>query len=463
MMSRIRPQAASTFEVVPVHSIPEALMALRTSPCEVIVISCGEPDASVDDTVLEIRRVAPDTPLIVDCERIGVAEAVHLTKLGASDVWSGSVGGAQMVEDLHAAAQMNETAREAAPSRERWCDALVGESDPMLRVFDVIRLVASRRSTVLITGETGTGKEVVARAIHAAGGRDRLPFVAVNCAAIPENLIESELFGHAKGAFTGASQSRPGRFEQANGGTLFLDEIGELAPSMQVKLLRVLQEREVQRLGSNDPIRLNIRVIAATNVDLDSAVRARTFRQDLYYRLNVVPLHLPPLRERMADLPLLVAHFLEKICRSERMGRKAVSAAALDRLALNDWPGNIRQLEHAIEMAMVLSGDRPVLEESDFAMLKRMPGMHVSGAAPLVHVPDEGLDFDETVTRIERSILRQALAKSGGNKARAAELLRMKRTTLLAKMKSFEDGDLRDALSFPPRIGVCQRVFAAVG
>jgi transcriptional regulator with GAF, ATPase, and Fis domain len=386
-----------------------------------------------------------------------------LTKLGASDVWSGQVTGSQIVEDLHSAAQLKNTTRESASAREGWCDGLVGESDPMRRVFDVIRLVASRRSTVLITGETGTGKEVVARAIQAAGGRDRLPFVAVNCAAIPENLIESELFGHSKGAFTGASQCRQGRFEQANGGTLFLDEIGELAPSMQVKLLRVLQEREVQRLGSNDPIRLNIRVIAATNLDLESAVRARTFRQDLYYRLNVVPLHLPPLRERLADLPLLVAHFLEKICRSERMGRKSVSSAALERLSSNDWPGNIRQLEHAIEMAVVLSGDRTVLEDGDFAMLTRTPGTRVGGAAPLVHVPDEGLDFDETVTRIERSILHQALTKSGGNKARAAELLRMKRTTLLAKMKSFEDLDSRDTLTFPNRISVCQGVFAAAG
>jgi len=314
----------------------------------------------------------------------------------------------------------------------------------MADVERIIRLVAPRRSTVLISGETGTGKEMVARAVHLASPRAAHPMVAVNSSALPENLLEAELFGHVRGAFTGAAQPRVGRFEQADGSTLFLDEIGDLPLDLQAKLLRVLQEREFQRLGSSETVRLDVRVIAASNVDLKERVRRHQFREDLYYRLNVVPIAMPPLRERRSDIPLLVAHFIDKICRLEQMPRKRILPEALDRLAAGDWPGNVRQLENAVEMAVVLSGERAVLYPSDFPLLAPVERRTAGGFpspdlfTPIIPVPDDGLDFEQAVSHFERSILEQALQKTGGNKKMAADMLRLKRTTLSAKLRSLE-------------------------
>jgi transcriptional regulator with GAF, ATPase, and Fis domain len=320
---------------------------------------------------------------------------------------------------------------------EHWRRLLIGESHEMRQVCHVIEMVASRRATVLITGETGVGKEVAARALHLAGTRVRGPFVAVNCSAVPENLLEDELFGHIRGAFTGAVQNRLGRFEQANGGTLFLDEIGELAPELQAKLLRVLQEREFQRLGSSETIRVDIRVVAATNCDLIAKMEQGTFREDLYYRLNVVPIHIPPLRERRGDIPALAESFVEKVCRAEQMASKCFTAGVLDVLRAYDWPGNVRQLENAVEMAIVLSGDRETLGPEDFPLPAPARSRQSVSQAPLcVSVPDSGLDYERTLAGIERSILEQALRKTGGNKKAAADMLGLKRTTLSAKVRS---------------------------
>lgn len=307
----------------------------------------------------------------------------------------------------------------------------------MRQVCEVINLIAAKRVTVLISGETGTGKEVIARAIHAASNRNSNPMVALNCTALPSSLVESELFGHARGAFTGAHGERVGRFEQANRGTIFLDEIGDLPLEAQAKLLRVLQEQEFERIGSSETIRVDVRVIAASNVELEKAVRERRFREDLFYRLNVVPLHIPALRERREDIPLLLECFLDRMCKAERAGPKKVSDEALEFLIRQDWPGNVRQLEHTVQMAFVLSGYRYLLEWHDFVV----PGREQSKPRPVASptVGPEGLDFDLAVGNFERSLLNQALALSGGNKARAADLLRIKRTTLLAKMKAFEE------------------------
>ncbi len=325
------------------------------------------------------------------------------------------------------------------PESEPWSHLLVGESPEMRRVLHIIRMVGGRRATVLITGETGTGKEVVARALHLAGPRGRGPLVSVNCAALPENLLEAELFGHVKGAFTGAFQNRAGRFEQAQGGTLFLDEIGDLPMDLQAKLLRVLQERELQRLGSSETVRLDVRVIAATNCELEKRIEQGRFREDLYYRLNVVPIAMPPLRRRPGDVPMLALHLVEKICRLEGIRVKGIDGAALDRLSEYSWPGNVRQLENAIEMAVALSGDRQLLTASDFVLPgpARSP-VAAAAAAPLISVPDEGLDFEQTLALIERSMLDQALQKTGGNKKAAAEMLRLKRTTLSAKLRTLD-------------------------
>ena len=320
-----------------------------------------------------------------------------------------------------------------------WESLLVGDSSDMRQVIELIRLVGPRRATVLITGETGSGKEVAARALHSAGPRGRAAFVAVNCTALPENLLESELFGHVRGAFTGAVQGRLGRFEQAHGGTLLLDEIGDLPLDLQSKLLRVLQEREFQRLGSSETVRVDVRVVAATNCDLARRIEQGRFREDLFYRLNVVPIEMPPLRRRPADVPLLARHFIEKICRAEGVPPKTLNPEAIDRLSAFAWPGNVRQLENALEMAVALSGDRPVLDPGDFP-LSSGPAFHseLPGAAPFVAVPDAGIDYERTVARIERSILEQALQKTGGNKKAAAEMLGLKRTTLCAKVRSLD-------------------------
>ena len=327
--------------------------------------------------------------------------------------------------------------------REEWERLLVGESSEMRQVSHIIRMVASRRSTVLITGETGTGKEMAARAVHLAGPRRRSPLVAVNCSALPDNLLEAELFGHVKGAFTGAFQNRVGRFEQAQGGTLFLDEIGDLPLDLQAKLLRVVQEREFQRLGSSDTIRLDVRVVAATNCDLARRIEQGRFREDLYYRLNVVPIHMPPLRHRRDDIPMLAGHFVEKICRLEEMPLKSLRPEAVERLCGYSWPGNVRQLENAVEMAVAMSGDRRILLAVDFPLSAPEPAplrtaAPDAAAPPVVSVPDHGLDYEQTLALIERSILEQALSKTGGNKKAAAEMLRLKRTTLSAKMRSLD-------------------------
>jgi DNA-binding NtrC family response regulator len=292
---------------------------------------------------------------------------------------------------------------------------------------------------VLVTGETGTGKELAARSLHRASQRRRGPWVAVNCSALPENLLETELFGHVKGAFTGALQNRIGRFEEAQNGTLFLDEIGDLDLPLQAKLLRVIQERELQRLGSSETIRLNVRLVTATNCDLAQRVEQGRFREDLYYRLNVVPVHLPALRQRRDDIPPLAAHFTQKICRAEEIPCKRLASHAVEQLSRYAWPGNIRQLENTVEMAVALSGNRELLDARDFPLPTPVCAARAAAVAgPIVSVPDHGMDYEQTLALIERSILEQALQKTGGNKKAAADMLGLKRTTLSAKVRSLE-------------------------
>ncbi|MCL6545890.1 MAG: sigma-54 dependent transcriptional regulator [Bryobacteraceae bacterium] len=398
-------------------------------------------DWTAEELLEELRRVRREAPVIVHRVAGDPEEAFRLARLGAAAYLSGPLEVAKLAACLEAVFAHRESQGllrlAAGLNSEPWRQLLVGESQAMRDVVEVIRLVGARRCTVLITGETGTGKEVAARALHLAGPRGRKPMVSVNCSALPEHLLEAELFGHVRGAFTGAVQSRTGRFEQADGGTLFLDEIGDLPLELQAKLLRVLQEREFQRLGSSETIRVDVRVIAATNGDLVERVRQGRFREDLFYRLNVVPLTMPPLRERLSDVPLLVQHFLEKVCRLENLPLKRVEPETLRRLCAYSWPGNVRQLENAVEMAVALSGERTVLYPSDFPLPSAVESKPLrSAAAPLVSVPDDGLDYEATVGAFERELLEQALRKTGGNKKRAADMLRLKRTTLTAKLRS---------------------------
>jgi DNA-binding NtrC family response regulator len=390
----------------------------------------------------EFQRAQPGTPVVLHAPSASPTEVVRLLRLGAFHVYSD--GDATSLLFLAANSKWAQEASGnamAGPSAESesgpWRRFLIGDSRPMQQIAQQIRLVAPRRSTVLITGETGTGKELVARSIHAASGRNRASLVAVNCSALPEALLEAELFGHVKGAFTGAIGHRVGRFEEANHGSIFLDEIGDMPFTLQAKLLRVIQEREFQRLGSSETVRVDVRVIAATHTDLADLIKQGKFREDLYYRINVVPICLPPLRERPSDVPPLALHFIEKICREENLAAKQISYETLSRLGGHDWPGNVRQLENAVEKAIVLSGERSVLLPGDFPLPpRRHPIAFQAGAQGMIAVPDQGLDFERTVGSIERNILEQALRKTRGNKKLAAEMLGLKRTTLTAKLRS---------------------------
>lgn len=359
--------------------------------------------------------------------------AGRLLMLGAARVLPDSIGEPELRRELQLAARVPVKA-----AAEPWRTSLVGNGQEMAKIAGLIRLVGPRRATVLITGESGTGKEMAARALHLASTRATMPFVAINCNAIPRELLEAELFGHVKGAFTGASQDRVGRFEQAQAGTLFLDEIGDLPLDLQTKLLRVLQEREFERVGSSKTIKSDVRVIAATNADLPVRIREGRFREDLYYRLNVVPLEMPPLRDRPEDLGLLVRHFVGKICQLEGLPEKTIPRETIDHLGEYSWPGNVRQLENAVEMAIALSGERSLLLPSDFPLPlpSKLRPERTSLQLPVPAIPEEGLDFERLVGNFELGLLEQALRRTGGNKKQAADMLRLKRTTMNAKLKS---------------------------
>jgi DNA-binding NtrC family response regulator len=310
---------------------------------------------------------------------------------------------------------------------------VVGKHPAMEEVYKRVRMVAPRRSSVLVVGESGTGKELIARAIHQEGPLGEGPFVPVNCAAIPDSLIEDELFGHEKGAFTDARSAREGCFEQADGGTLFLDEISELSPASQAKLLRVLQEKEFKRVGGSQPIKVRVRLIAATNKDLGAMVEESTFRQDLYYRVHVVPIHLPALRERRSDIPLLLAHFLKKTASREEIPPKKISNEAMDRLIAHEWPGNVRELENVAEQLMALTPGPEVDTEDLPSTIVAQP----TSRWPVQDLVLQGqIPLTEAVSDFELSTIRRALDKCEGNKTQTAELLGLTRRVLSYKLKT---------------------------
>jgi DNA-binding NtrC family response regulator len=370
-----------------------------------------------------------------------VKDAVDAIKQGAADFITKPFQFDALLHVLQSALEQRRLKSENAYLRsqleERYrIDGLVGRSTVIRELAQLLEIVAATSSTVLITGETGTGKELAAKAIHHNSGRRSQRFVAINCSAIPETLLEAELFGHVRGAFTGAIATRQGRFEQAHKGTLFLDEVGTMSPALQAKLLRVLQEREVERVGDSHPIKIDVRIIAATHSDLARMVSEGTFREDLYYRLNVIPVRVPPLRDRRDDIPLLVQHFLKKL--SGDLGRPpaTMSQEALRRMMAYHWPGNVRQLENVVERAVAFSQGRPQVDLQDLT-----PEVHAPAATATssdVWFPEDGVDFEGYISGIELSLIKQSLERTQGNKRQAAKLLKLKRTTLIEKLKRLE-------------------------
>jgi transcriptional regulator with GAF, ATPase, and Fis domain len=315
---------------------------------------------------------------------------------------------------------------------------MIGYSDGMKKIFDTIEKVASSDSTIMIYGESGTGKELVARAIHFNSERNNSPLVAVNCGAIPEELLESELFGHEKGAFTGAIRTRIGRFELANGGSIFLDEIGDMSPALQVKVLRVLQEKQFERIGGVKTLQVDVRIIAATNQDLEKAIAEKRFREDLFYRINVIPIHLPPLRERRVDIPILANHFLRKFNKLKRKTVERIAPEVMEYLLRYSWPGNVRELENLIEMIVVLKedGDIEFTDLPDKIVMLPPTGNLTNG----IEITDQGINYNDLVDQLERDLLASALEKAGGAKNRAAKLLNLNRTTFVEKLRRFKIG-----------------------
>jgi DNA-binding NtrC family response regulator len=375
-----------------------------------------------------LRERGLQTPVIVMTAFGSIETAVEAMKSGAVDFLPKPFSLDHLMAVVGKAIELrtlrdeNRMLREELDQRYRF-DNIVGRSQSMREIFATISRVAPTRATVLLAGESGVGKDLIARAIHHHSPRRDRPFVKINCTALPENLMESELFGYEKGAFTGANATKPGKFEQADTGTVFLDEIGDVPASVQVKLLRILQEREFERLGSNKTRHIDVRVLAATNVDLRAALEQGTFREDLYYRLNVMPLSIPPLRERREDIPFLAEHFVTKLSNDLGSQVTGISEEAIQRLMQYHWPGNVRELENVIERSMVLASS-PVLAAADIR-LDTAPRAHRPAANAEYALPD-GMTLDE----YEQTIIRDALKRAGGNKSQAARLLGLTRNAL---------------------------------
>ncbi|MGA2327627.1 MAG: sigma-54 dependent transcriptional regulator [Bryobacteraceae bacterium] len=384
------------------------------------------PGMSGLELISAIRRQNSRTPIVVMTAFGTVETAVEAMKAGAADFLLKPFSLDHLMTVIRKALEMRALQDENLSLRQELgrryeFDNIVGHSPPMQEVFATVERVAPTRATVLLAGESGVGKDLIARAIHYHSPRSDRPFVKINCTAIPENLMESELFGYEKGAFTGANTTKPGKFEQADTGTAFLDEIGDVPASIQVKLLRVLQEREFERLGSNKTRHIDVRIVAATNQDLRAALEQGTFREDLYYRLNVVPINIPPLRERREDIPFLAEHFVAKLARASGSRVESISDAAVERLMGYHWPGNVRELENVIERSIVLC-PATHLEAADIRLdtSPRAPRLAADNFLP------DGVTLDE----YEQAILREALRRADGNKSQAARLLGLTRNAL---------------------------------
>ena len=427
------------FEIVLAESGKKALERYRDEHFDLILTDQKMADVGGLDLLKALKAINPEAAVILMTAYGTIETAVSAVKLGAADYLTKPLN---LDELLYRIQQVKERSRLVAENRElreamqAHCriEGIVGDSGRMMELLSLVRRVAPSEATVLIRGESGTGKELIAKAIHYASPRAAAPLVKVNCAALPETLLESELFGHEKGAFTGAAARRKGRFEAADGGTLFLDEIGDLPLPLQAKLLRVLQEKEFERVGSSVPLRVDVRILAATHRDLEALVKAGRFRDDLYYRLNVVTVVLPPLRERRQDLPLLMDHFLKFFAGKDRKMVRGFTPEARDALLRYDYPGNVRELENIVERAVVLTRDE-VIGRADLPLLVRETGEEESAQKSL----------PAAVEGVERRMIADALARADGVQTRAAELLGVSERALRYKLKKYgltgEDAD----------------------
>jgi DNA-binding NtrC family response regulator len=406
----------------------QALEMIRAKEYGVMLLDLMMPEMDGFQVLEELKKIE-NSPIAVVLTAFGSIErAVKATKLGAYDFITKPFKIDELLLSVKNAMELHhlveENRRLKNSLRERYSfQNMIGKGAGMQQVYDLISQVAPRRSTVLVQGESGTGKELVAKAIHAASGRADCPFIAINCGNIPSDLLESELFGHVRGAYTGAMNAKKGLFEAADGGTLFLDEVATISMEIQAKLLRVIQEREFRRLGGLENVKVDVRIIAATNVDLQTAVRQGTFRDDLYYRLNVIVIKIPPLRERTEDIPLLSEHFIKKYSDENQRGNLVLEPSAMKILMDYEWPGNVRELENVIERAVVLSPGKTIVADlfpKSITMLSA-----------------ESASLKERVGNFEKSIIVAALKKTDGNQKKAAQLLAVNATTLSEKLKRF--------------------------
>ncbi|HWQ31388.1 MAG TPA: sigma-54 dependent transcriptional regulator [Blastocatellia bacterium] len=449
------------FEAAAVATAEAALEMLAREVFDIVVADVRLPGMSGLDLLPHLPRLRPGIISLIITGHGTIDMAVEAMKRGATDFLTKPFTPDELLGALQVAAERVSRKALSSPGGVSGIN-VVAESSAMRAVIEQVTAIAPFNTTVLITGETGTGKELVARALHQHSPRRNRPLVAMNCAAVPEQLLEDELFGHVKGAFTGAQNAREGRFEQADGGTLFLDEIGDMSLALQSKLLRVLQEREFEKLGSSRTTKVDVRIVAATSADLERRVSEGSFRADLYYRLNVVHLRLPPLRARREDIRPLAEKLLERFCLSAGLPAKLIADEVMETLGKYHWPGNVRQLQNAMERAAALSGAATVIRLSDLPEEVRQATAHGFGVLPggmnatvtampksvaqpsafiPATIPDEGLSYDAIVARVERELLLQSLNKTGGNKVRAARLLQMKRTTFSEKLKRLQIED----------------------
>lgn len=429
------------YDVTAVEDGKQAMDAILADKYDLIITDLKMPNVDGLTLLKFVMELSPDNLVIIVTGYATVDSAVEAMKLGAFDYITKPLKDDLVKLTIERALSFVRLKEENLVLRghlKRKYDygKMIGYSDGMKKIFDTIEKVAQSDSTVIIYGESGTGKELVAKAIHFNSERSNFPLVAVNCGAIPEELLESELFGHEKGAFTGATRARMGRFELAQGGTIFLDEIGDMSPSLQVKVLRVIQEKQFERIGGVKTIDVDVRIICATNQDLEKAIAEKKFREDLYYRINVIPIHLPPLRDRKIDIPILVNHFLQKFSKLKKKSLKRMSPEAMNRLIGYSWPGNVRELENLIEMLVVLKEESEIVVQDLPYKILALDGTREERLN--IELTEDGIDFNNLIDEFEKNLLSQALLKSGGAKKKAAELLRLNRTTFVEKLKRFK-------------------------